>query len=257
MARPRWRRRGVLAIGFAGVAAAAAGSAAWIARRPEATAAAPAVPLNTAKITRQTLVDQRTVPGRLAYGAEFRVETPLEGIITWLPEVGSVVDRGKASVAHQRSAGAPVLRRAARLPRAERHAQRQRRRPVRAEPQGPGLLPVLRVGAAPMAGGPGAASHRRGRTRQGLLRARPGAHRRSRAGGGAAGQRRGAHVHGHRPDGHGRAQGPRTRADQEGGTGQCRPAQRQGGRWPGHGHSPGYATKASRVRPAASKSMCR
>jgi membrane fusion protein, multidrug efflux system len=94
-ARPGWRRRGVLTAGFAGVAAVAAGSAAWMVRRPEATAAAPALPLNTAKITRQTLVDQRTVPGRLAYGAEHQVETPLEGIITWLPEVGSVVERGK------------------------------------------------------------------------------------------------------------------------------------------------------------------
>ena len=74
-ARPTWRRRGMLAAAFAGVAVAAAGSAAaWVAGRPKATTAGPQLPLTTAKILRQTLVDQRTFPGRLAYGAERQVE---------------------------------------------------------------------------------------------------------------------------------------------------------------------------------------
>ncbi len=93
-ASPRRSRRGVLAIGFATVAAAA-GSAAWLVRRPAASAAAPELPPTTAAITRQTLTDQRSFPGQLAYGAEHRVESPLEGIVTWLPDVGSVIERGK------------------------------------------------------------------------------------------------------------------------------------------------------------------
>jgi peptidoglycan hydrolase-like protein with peptidoglycan-binding domain len=56
-----------------------------------ASAAAP-----TTRITRQTLVDAVTVPGRLGYGATQLLDSRATGTVTWLPAIGDVLTRGSA-----------------------------------------------------------------------------------------------------------------------------------------------------------------
>jgi peptidoglycan hydrolase-like protein with peptidoglycan-binding domain len=49
----------------------------------------------TATITRQTLVDTKTVDAELGYGPSHSVPNRLSGTLTWLPEVGAVIGRGQ------------------------------------------------------------------------------------------------------------------------------------------------------------------
>jgi peptidoglycan hydrolase-like protein with peptidoglycan-binding domain len=56
----------------------------------------PATGGTTAPITRRTLVESMTVPGRLDYGAALPVESKAPGTVTWLPAVGNVLGRGDA-----------------------------------------------------------------------------------------------------------------------------------------------------------------
>ncbi|PRY32454.1 hypothetical protein CLV43_12148 [Umezawaea tangerina] len=53
-------------------------------------------PPATARLTRQTLVDTETESGDLGYGAATTVDARLDGVLTWLPEPGTSVDRGQA-----------------------------------------------------------------------------------------------------------------------------------------------------------------
>jgi multidrug efflux system membrane fusion protein len=75
------------------VAAAVAALAIW---RPTAGAPAPErLPVSTATITRETLVDIVTVNGKLAYGPPATAESRLSGTLTALAPIGSTVQRGR------------------------------------------------------------------------------------------------------------------------------------------------------------------
>src|SRR5262245_26383238 len=51
-------------------------------------------PKATAAIVERTLTDTKSVPGKLAYGAALPLASKMDGTVTWLPGVGSVVRRG-------------------------------------------------------------------------------------------------------------------------------------------------------------------
>lgn len=79
----------VLAVGGAVVAATGFGSGAAPEESPQ-----PA-PSATAKVTRQTLVDTREENGSLGYGDKTAVSVRLQGTLTSVPTIGSVVQRGQ------------------------------------------------------------------------------------------------------------------------------------------------------------------
>ncbi|GGO63531.1 efflux RND transporter periplasmic adaptor subunit [Nonomuraea cavernae] len=56
--------------------------------------ATPAVPA-TAQITRQDLVDTKTVDGSLTYSGEREVGTDASGTVTWVPAQGALIRRGR------------------------------------------------------------------------------------------------------------------------------------------------------------------
>ena len=58
-------------------------------------AANPALPPATAKVTRTTLVETRTVPGTLGYGEAVPVSAAGTGTLTWIAPVDSTVKRGE------------------------------------------------------------------------------------------------------------------------------------------------------------------
>jgi peptidoglycan hydrolase-like protein with peptidoglycan-binding domain len=77
---------GLGAVGFTGAGA--------LLRRPSDAVPAGDRPITTAKITREDLVELRTVPGELSYGLEQLVASRVTGTITELPAVGEIVNRG-------------------------------------------------------------------------------------------------------------------------------------------------------------------
>lgn len=94
----RWRRRGrVAAVAGAVVLAAAAAIVAAVgfggngATRPTAAD----LPPNTARVTRQTMLDTDEVSGELGYGAEATLPGRIAGVITKLPLAGDVIGRGR------------------------------------------------------------------------------------------------------------------------------------------------------------------
>lgn len=60
------------------------------------TAAAVRKPAATAKVTRTTLTETKTVSGTLGYGDTTTITGRAQGTITWLPSPGSTITRGKA-----------------------------------------------------------------------------------------------------------------------------------------------------------------
>uniref|UniRef100_UPI000DE3843B peptidoglycan-binding protein n=1 Tax=Nonomuraea lactucae TaxID=2249762 RepID=UPI000DE3843B len=72
------------AVGFGGTGSGTAGAGAV--RTPPATA----------KVTRTTLTETKTVDGTLGYGDTVTVTAKAQGTITWLPPEGATVTRGKA-----------------------------------------------------------------------------------------------------------------------------------------------------------------
>jgi peptidoglycan hydrolase-like protein with peptidoglycan-binding domain len=62
------------------------------AKEPAADSASPPA---TAKVTRTTLVETKTVPGTLGYGDPVPVNTTGRGVLTWIAPVGSTVKRGE------------------------------------------------------------------------------------------------------------------------------------------------------------------
>lgn len=54
----------------------------------------PALPAATAPITRQNLVRTTTLEGNLDYGPAVPLVSRAAGVVTWLPEAGSVIERG-------------------------------------------------------------------------------------------------------------------------------------------------------------------
>ncbi|AHH96542.1 peptidoglycan-binding protein [Kutzneria albida] len=66
----------------------------WTATGPPSAGAGPA-PAQTVAIVRADLSDTREVAGTLGYGAETPLKGHKAGTITWLPQVGGEIDRGK------------------------------------------------------------------------------------------------------------------------------------------------------------------
>jgi membrane fusion protein, multidrug efflux system len=58
-------------------------------------AASPGLPPATAKVTRATLMDTKTVSGTLGYGDPVPVRAATAGTLTWIAPVGSTVKRGR------------------------------------------------------------------------------------------------------------------------------------------------------------------
>jgi peptidoglycan hydrolase-like protein with peptidoglycan-binding domain len=78
--------------------AAGGGAAAWQGlgeRRAAGESARGALPPNTAQVSRRTLKDTRTVDGELGYGAASVVTARLPGTLTYLPDSGTQVTRGR------------------------------------------------------------------------------------------------------------------------------------------------------------------
>ncbi|WP_020523728.1 peptidoglycan-binding domain-containing protein [Catelliglobosispora koreensis] len=55
----------------------------------------PLLPKTTAKVTRQTMVQSVTIAGKLGYGVPVPLTTQAQGVLTWLPAVGTIVERGE------------------------------------------------------------------------------------------------------------------------------------------------------------------
>lgn len=94
--RPRRRRRTVLAAGLAGVVVV--GAVVWRAAAgpgEEGGEATGAVATATTPVVRQDLTARSDVDGTLGYSGSTTVTNRLQGTVTALPEVGSVVDRGQ------------------------------------------------------------------------------------------------------------------------------------------------------------------
>jgi len=90
-------RRRTLAIAGTGLLALAVAAVALAVTPGDAGSAVPAaaaVPA-TAEIDRRDLVDTKTVDGALTYADERRVTTYASGTVTWVPEEGATVRRGR------------------------------------------------------------------------------------------------------------------------------------------------------------------
>ncbi|WP_084964691.1 peptidoglycan-binding protein [Thermoactinospora rubra] len=82
--------------GAALLAAAVTAAALGFGGSSPGTATAVRTPPATAKVTRTTLTDTKTVPGTLGYGDPLTVTARGQGTITWLPAEGAVITRGRA-----------------------------------------------------------------------------------------------------------------------------------------------------------------
>ncbi|MEW9528688.1 peptidoglycan-binding protein [Microbispora sp. NPDC049125] len=96
--RPRRRGRGgALAVaGGAALLAVAAAAAAIGVGGDTGTPAVQRTPPATAKVTRTTLTETKTVDGTLGHGAVATLTGRGQGTITWLPSAGSTITRGRA-----------------------------------------------------------------------------------------------------------------------------------------------------------------
>lgn len=94
--RPARRARRTVLWGVLGIAVVVTGLAMVLptgsAQEPESSPSPPA----TEPVVRETLVEQSTEKGSLGFGSPRTVSGAAEGTITWLPEPGSVIDRGDA-----------------------------------------------------------------------------------------------------------------------------------------------------------------
>lgn len=97
MTAPTGRRRARRAVWVvAGLAVALGGGLALIAPGHAAPAAEDTAPTrSTDTVTRQTLQQRQAHDGALGYGRESTLGTAAGGTVTWLPEVGAVLDRGQ------------------------------------------------------------------------------------------------------------------------------------------------------------------
>ncbi|MFE6964383.1 peptidoglycan-binding protein [Agromyces sp. NPDC057679] len=97
LARPTRRRRrwliagaGLAVLGIAGGVLAAT----WPASTAEPGDERPAADVATAPVTRGDLTERIRLTGRLGYGESRDVGTSLGGTVTWLPGIGTMLDRG-------------------------------------------------------------------------------------------------------------------------------------------------------------------
>ncbi len=84
----------VLAIGAGAAAAAGYDAGLWDSEEPDDVGSD--LPSATDEVTRQTLVDSQTETGELGYADSVSLAGRLDGTVTALPAVGSVVERGQA-----------------------------------------------------------------------------------------------------------------------------------------------------------------
>ena len=89
------RRRTVLSSGAAIVVAAGAGAGWWLQSAPAAGPAATRVPTGTVTVTRTDLSTTNIVSGTLGYVGTYRVYTAASGTVTWMPQPGQVITRGR------------------------------------------------------------------------------------------------------------------------------------------------------------------
>ncbi|MFI6500761.1 peptidoglycan-binding protein [Nonomuraea typhae] len=82
--------------GAALLAAAVAAAAVGFGGGGSGTAVAARTPPATAKVTRATLTETKTVDGSLGYGVSEAVTSRGQGTITWLPGEGDTITRGRA-----------------------------------------------------------------------------------------------------------------------------------------------------------------
>ncbi|MFI6601917.1 peptidoglycan-binding protein [Nonomuraea sp. NPDC050536] len=82
--------------GAALLAAAVAAAAIGFGGKGTGTAAAARTPPATAKVTKTTLTETKTVDGTLGYGNTQTISAAAQGVITWLPAEGAVITRGHA-----------------------------------------------------------------------------------------------------------------------------------------------------------------
>jgi peptidoglycan hydrolase-like protein with peptidoglycan-binding domain len=95
--RRRGRRRYVVAAGVLAVAVGGGGAAAFMVSdnggRPSGQRSA--APAATADITRGDVIDSESVEGELTYADERSVAAAATGVVTWAPDEGATVTRGK------------------------------------------------------------------------------------------------------------------------------------------------------------------
>ncbi|MCW2505907.1 MAG: hypothetical protein JWO79_4191 [Actinomycetia bacterium] len=92
----RLLRTGLVTLVVVAVVGAVAAAALQVAGAGQGAGAAPTAKVNTAKVTRKTLVDSVAVDGKIGYGAATPVASKATGTVTWLPAPGSLVTRGEA-----------------------------------------------------------------------------------------------------------------------------------------------------------------
>ncbi|MEV4413321.1 peptidoglycan-binding protein [Catellatospora sp. NPDC049609] len=93
--RRRGARTALLVVGALAAGGAAAAAAIGFGGDDGGTPAAANLPPATAVVTRQTLQDTQTLDGELGFGPTYSAINRLHGTVTWLPESGAVVRRGK------------------------------------------------------------------------------------------------------------------------------------------------------------------
>lgn len=93
--RRRGARTALLVIGALAAGGAAAAAAVGFGGGDGTTPSAANLPPATAPVTRQTLQDAQTLDGELGFGLTYSAVNRLNGTVTWLPEAGAVVSRGK------------------------------------------------------------------------------------------------------------------------------------------------------------------
>ncbi|MFC7247407.1 peptidoglycan-binding protein [Catellatospora aurea] len=93
--RRRGARTALLVLGALAAGGAAAAAAVGFGGGDGATPPASNLPPATSPVTRQTLQDTQTLDGELGFGPTFSAVNRLNGTVTWLPESGAVISRGK------------------------------------------------------------------------------------------------------------------------------------------------------------------
>ncbi|MEV0455609.1 peptidoglycan-binding protein [Catellatospora methionotrophica] len=93
--RRRGRRTALLVVGALAAGGAATAAAIGFGGRGGSAPPVNGLPPATAPVTRQTLQDTQTADGELGFGPTFSAVNRLDGTVTWLPETGAVVSRGR------------------------------------------------------------------------------------------------------------------------------------------------------------------
>lgn len=93
--RRRGARTALLVLGALAAGGAAAAAAVGFGGDDGGTPQTGNLPPATAPITRQTLQDTQTLDGELGFGPTYSAVNRLNGTVTWLPESGAVIRRGR------------------------------------------------------------------------------------------------------------------------------------------------------------------